>query len=447
LTAKKPQLVVVGLDGATWDVLTPLLEEGKLPAIRRVIEQGRSGTLRSVIPPITGPAWATILTGCNPGEHGIFEMTVYDERLGRRRPISVQDWRASPLWELLNNRGLSTGLLCVPFTFPPPRVNGWIICGIMGTPKYTPRMFTPTGLYHEVTEAAGEFPLAAPFRYEGRFPVEVLQGQIDWIHRATIHLLEQHPVDVFMVVENYTDHVSHFFLQSRVYGHEGEGIDLIEHAYKACDALIAAIRERVGEETPILVLSDHGFTPMKGHINLGVALGDEHGGQIARVSAVRALWKVIRRVLPFHLSERIRRPVKRAQPTLHVGGVGGYGSIFTEVEDLAEVERRLAEIRDPDSDQPLIEFHRAEELYHGRSMEQAPVAVALPAEGWQTKLAAPREGALLSGPKWVGEHEGTHALDGVVLSAGFAANDPLPRDLEGVLGYCLRQCLGDGGPA
>jgi hypothetical protein len=183
---------------------------------------------------------------------------------------------------------------------------------------------------------------------------------------------------------------------------------------------------------------------MKGHLNLGVALGDEHGGQIARVSAVRALWRLIRRVLPFDLSERIRRPVKRARPTLHVGGVGGYGSIFTEVEDLAAVEKRLAQIRDPDTNQPLIEFHRAEELYQGRSMAQAPVAVALPAKGWQTKLAAPRDGALLTGPKWVGEHEGAHALDGVILSAGFSGGDPLPENLEGVLDYCLRQCVGEG---
>jgi len=444
LTGKKPQLVVVGLDGATWDVLTPLIQQGKLPAIGRIVEQGRSGALRSVIPPITGPAWATILTGCNPGEHGIFEMTVFDERLGRRRPISVQDWKASPLWEQLNSRGLSTGLLCVPFTFPPPRVNGWIISGIMGTPRYTPRMFSPPALHDEVTGIAGEFPLAAPVRHEGRFPMDVLQGQIDWIHRASVHLLEHHPVDVFMVVENFTDHVCHFFLQSRTHDHAGERIDLIEHVYRACDSLIAAIRERVGEDTPILVLSDHGFTPLKGHLNLGVALAEESAGEIKRVSAVRALWRVARRVLPFDLSERIRRPMKRARPTLHVGGVGGYGSIFTAVADVGDVEKRLAEIRDPDSGQPLIEFHRAEELYHGRAMAQAPVAVALPAEGWQTKLADPRDGALLTGPKWVGEHEGTHALDGVVLSAGFAEDSPLPTNLDGVLGYVLRQCVGEG---
>ena len=90
------------------------------------------------------------------------------------------------------------------------------------------------------------------------------------------------------------------------------------------------------------------------------------------MALLQTLWGLIRRLLPSRVSESIRQRVQGARPTLHLGGVGSYGSIFTEVEGLAAVERRLAEIRDPDTNQPLIEFHRAEELYHGRGMAQAP---------------------------------------------------------------------------
>jgi len=440
---KKPRLVIVGLDGATWDVINPLVEQGKLPAIKRIMDEGQSGTLRSVIPPITGPAWATILTGRNPGEHGIFEMTVFDDRLGRRRPISMNDWNATPLWEILNGRGLSTGLLCVPFTFPPPRVNGWIISGIMGTPKYDPRMFSPPSLFDEITGAAGEFPLAPPARVHGEFPLELLDRQISWTRDATLHLLDHHPTDVFMLVENYTDHVQHFFYQSRTHNHRGTEIDPVERAYVACDDLLGAIRERAGDETPLLVLSDHGFTNLQGFVNLGVALGEERSREASRVAALWTVWNWLRRLLPRGLSEGIRRRVKRARPALHVGAVGGYGSILEEVSDLDALEERLATIRHPDTGEPMIAFYRRDDLYRGPLASRAPVAVAFPAKGWQTKLTSPREGALLDGPRWVRDHEGTHALEGIIAATNVGEGAPLPERLEGVLDFCLQQCLGE----
>lgn len=435
----KPRLVLIGLDGATWDVITPLLEAGKLPALGALIEQGQSGTLRSVIPPITGPAWATILTGRNPGEHGIFEMTVYDTRLRRRRPITMSDWRATPLWETLNGHGLSTGLLCIPFTYPPPRINGWVISGIMGTPRYDERMFSPPELFTEVTEVAGELPLAPPTRVRGEFSVQLLNRQIEWINRATMHLLLNHPVDVLLVVENYTDHVQHFFYRSRRYGFKGQTIDVVEHAYVGADRLVAGVIQQIGHATPIIVLSDHGFTELEGFINLGVALDEGRSAYAGRVALLWTVGNTARRLLPIQLSEALRRWFKRARPAIHVGGVGGYGSIFTDIRDLTLFEQRLSRIRHPDTKEALVRFLRKEDLYHGPAMDQAPLAVAFPARGWQTRLTSPREGELLCGPRWIRDHEGTHDLDGIIIAANVVGE--LPTKLTGVHDFCLHQCL------
>ena len=67
------KVFVLGLDGATWDVLEPLIQQGLLPNLARLREQGSSGSLRSVFPPLSPVAWTGVMTGKNSGRHGIFE--------------------------------------------------------------------------------------------------------------------------------------------------------------------------------------------------------------------------------------------------------------------------------------------------------------------------------------------------------------------------------------
>ena len=95
---RQPRLAIVGLDGATWDIINPLMEAGKLPNLQQLVAEGSSGPLESVIPPVTAPAWATMLTGCDPGEHGVFAMTIQDPESEHFRPVTMNDWRARPLW-------------------------------------------------------------------------------------------------------------------------------------------------------------------------------------------------------------------------------------------------------------------------------------------------------------------------------------------------------------
>ena len=67
------KVFVLGLDGATWDVLEPLIQDGLLPNLARLREQGAWGSLRSVFPPLSPVAWTGVMTGKNSGKHGIFE--------------------------------------------------------------------------------------------------------------------------------------------------------------------------------------------------------------------------------------------------------------------------------------------------------------------------------------------------------------------------------------
>ena len=74
------KVFVLGLDGATWDVLEPLMQAGVLPHLARLRQQGASGTLGSVFPPLSPVAWTGVMTGKNSGKHGVFEFLEYGAR-------------------------------------------------------------------------------------------------------------------------------------------------------------------------------------------------------------------------------------------------------------------------------------------------------------------------------------------------------------------------------
>ncbi|MGD9002024.1 MAG: alkaline phosphatase family protein, partial [Anaerolineae bacterium] len=74
----KRKVAVFGLDGITFDLLQPWLDEGRLPNLARLIAEGASGRLRSTIPPVSASSWASFATGTNPGKHGLIDFTYPD---------------------------------------------------------------------------------------------------------------------------------------------------------------------------------------------------------------------------------------------------------------------------------------------------------------------------------------------------------------------------------
>ncbi|HQO21394.1 MAG TPA: alkaline phosphatase family protein, partial [Acidobacteriota bacterium] len=88
------RVIVVGWDGATWDLLMPLIERGVCPVLGQLAGESAYGPLRSTIPPVTAPSWITMATGVNPGRHGCFDFNKADGALSRIRPLQSWDIEA-----------------------------------------------------------------------------------------------------------------------------------------------------------------------------------------------------------------------------------------------------------------------------------------------------------------------------------------------------------------
>src|SRR4029077_19069517 len=127
MAAPGAPLVVVGLDGATLDLIRPWVADGTLPHLSRLCDRGAGGRLRSTIPPATFPAWTSLVTGVNPGRHGVLD---FAERVpGTLRVRFVNgSWRRAPaLWTLLGEAGHRVAVLSVPATYPPEPVRGLMV--------------------------------------------------------------------------------------------------------------------------------------------------------------------------------------------------------------------------------------------------------------------------------------------------------------------------------
>src|SRR6059058_1469019 len=125
------RLLIIGWDGADWDILDDLLARGLLPNVARLLEEGGRGTLRSTIPSHSWAAWSSFLTGMQPTGHGVFDFVERDETDPQRRiPVSSTSIQAVTFLERLSGAGHEVRCADVPVTFPPISVRGRMISGV-----------------------------------------------------------------------------------------------------------------------------------------------------------------------------------------------------------------------------------------------------------------------------------------------------------------------------
>jgi predicted AlkP superfamily phosphohydrolase/phosphomutase len=113
------KILIIGFDGATWDLLNKMIRKGFMPTLGSLINKGVHGELESTIPPVTGPAWSTFSTGKNPGKHGIFDFIKVQDSLTDIKTMSSKDLKEITFYEILNNYGLSNILINLPGSYPP----------------------------------------------------------------------------------------------------------------------------------------------------------------------------------------------------------------------------------------------------------------------------------------------------------------------------------------
>lgn len=409
---RKGKVWVIGFDGATLALIKPWANQGSLPTFAHLLEAGVWGPLISPIPQ-SPPAWASFMTGKNPGKHGIYEFVQprrdsYDVDLTNGSLL-----RAKTLWRFLSERGRKVGVVNVPMTFPPEEVNGFLISGF-DTPYGNTEYTYPRELYETLQKRFGRytfFPVIAGVSL--RQMVENFQETIDLREKIMHFLLEEYALDFFVLVFNATDSTQHLCLQS--YSDNGRNsaqLRALLSIYKRLDTFLADLLGNLPADTTLLIMSDHGAGPLKGYINLDhwlaaqgwLRYAEDNPETAAKQRRARLLGKGVKlakSVVPGVIKRRLRQAsglrarieAATTPPRLdwahtqahtctsqgiyiNLRGRQPQGMVEpgTEYETLrGRITEALLELRDPHDGEPVVaQVYKKEDFFSGPYLDLAP---------------------------------------------------------------------------
>ena len=260
----KKRVFVIGLDGATFNVIMPLVKEGELKNIAKLMNEGSWGALRSTIPAFSPVAWTSMITGVNPGKHGIADAFIHHKEY--RMSFVNSTYRGyKPIWSILNSLGISTGVVNVPVTYPPEQVDGFLITG-MFTPEHVDDFAYPTDLRKRIEEKAGKYIFEAVQSPNINKVIKSTYEVIDQRDKIFSYLLSEYDLDFYFMVFVEADRIQHSFWkymdetftdvshrERNKYG------GVITDIYKKLDKSVGNILEHYREGDTVMLVSDHGF--------------------------------------------------------------------------------------------------------------------------------------------------------------------------------------------
>lgn len=341
---------MLGLDGATFDVLDPLA--ARLPTLSAWRARGVAAPLASTTPPMSFPAWSTFATGLEPGAHGLFDFTQKLPGAYRIRFANASDRRGETLWGRVSRDGGRVLVLGVPATFPPEPVRGLLVAGFdapVSTGSDAHQTSDPE-LYRRIAARAGHW-MRPDLDESARAPgwheraVGVLLRRIERktaFARAALEELRRDagaPPDLVVVVFSESDTVAHHFWRDHdpASPRHDPGASALRRGavaavYERLDAACAELRGAVGEDAACAVVSDHGSGGAARRIvHLGRRLAD--AGLLRRTrragpgadALARALRDAALRALPpaaaQALFRRARPAAARLESRARFGGI------------------------------------------------------------------------------------------------------------------------------
>lgn len=475
---ERSKVLVIGLDGATFELLRHLFARGLMPFLQSLLETSYSSVLLSTVPPISATAWATFITGVNPGKHGVLQFVKLrpgqdDLPLGIEQEVfpgglsllSADSVRGVKLWDILSSAGKRQVVINVPLTYPPRPLNGVMITGMMTPPSAS--IFTyPPSLSRTLLDAEYETDLDVSekeFDFDPGRLMDRLHELLVKRRDVALHLMANEPWDFFTVVFTGTDRVQHRFWKVLVPGFpeydSAEAIRLraqLERYFRVLDEAVADLVNSAEGDTLTVILSDHGFGSVSERTvhrlsmmrALGLAEATAESGIGRLRTAIEShlgltpdqVRKVARKLLPRRWLAKVEARAREAlltasakdpaySVTLHeyVGGIYVNSSHFADVGSLEvfrdDVVSRLKKLVDAETGTPIVaKVYTREELYSGPALTECPDIVFYVTPGYGLSGGAGPRGQIASARKSDPNKQGTHRDEGILIVHGNHVN-------------------------
>lgn len=411
------QVVIIGVDGASLQLLDPWIQSDYLPTFRKFKEQGSFGELESTIHPMSAQAWMSLCTGKNPAAHGVIDFMILEPGAYTMKFANSSHIGSPALWDIVSRFGKTAGIINIPITFPPPRVNGYLLAG-MGAPGTASEFVHPPELRRKILSRFPNYIIElGTWGYAKRGDrdgmLHSIKAMLETRFATLKFLLKNNPTDLTLVVIRATDEVQHHFWRFLDHKHPLYEPSLasrfqtaILDIYRRVDEMIDELSYLLPDATIILV-SDHGSGANGDRaIYLNSFLAKQ--GYLTFDSA-RLKHRVIRS-FKFFLRKHLSRRTKdfllslfpsirdRVETSLSFSGIRWSETkafseelrpnIWINLKDTRpqgtvhrsdyeplreEIIAKALELTDPNTGQKVFEkAYKKEEIYHGPFLHRAP---------------------------------------------------------------------------
>jgi len=425
------KLIFLGLDGATWTQFDKFLSSGSMPNLSKLLSEGTKGQLRSTFPFTSRTSWISMLTGTNPGKHGIPHHIVG----GKQELPSI--------WNILSKEK-KVIIVNDIVTFPPTEINGIMITGGFSTPPTSRNFVYPKSLLNELDSITGGYipSLDSSFmnliknnQHDEAF--SKLQDYGEKFVKTSLYLSEKYPWDVLSTTLENSDYIHHFFWDKPLF---------LEKFYKWVDQVIGDFHYLAKENNAnIVIASDHGFGPIQKHFLINSWLRKSNLSNFKNPGKMRKLLAkssvnrgLVRKGLDkLHLrnaaSKLTPSEIKKIIPLEknEVGFIDENSLIFSEAyneitinvenkikrnEIIEKLTRELLELED--NGQKIVkEIHKRENIFHGPFVDRAYDLQILLNEGYSWSPLI-REKFIMTPEEFGKTRVADHRPEGIFIFAG-----------------------------
>lgn len=364
---KFEKVIVLALDGVPYSMCKELYDKG----IFRHLGGPGFSAMTSVYPTISSVAWSSFMTGKNPGKHNIFG---FIDRIPGRDSLYIPDgsyMKEPTLWEHLSQHNKKCFVMNVPLTYPPKPINGKLVsgflCGDLRKGTY------PEDFHQELAKIGYKIDADSSLAAESmdRFMKDL--NETFEARKRALNKYIRDDYDFLMVQFMETDRINHFMIGDRT--KEGEYTKQFIEFYKKVDTLVGEIMNIVDENTHLIIMSDHGFTPIKKEVQLNAWL--KKHGYLEDVEGYE------------HISEKTKAfSFLPGRIYINLKGREINGGVTRSEKDalLTDMMEQLSELKDPETGDKVIKYIlRREDVYNGVRSGNAADIIVHPNRGYDLK--------------------------------------------------------------
>ena len=430
------KILVIGLDGLDFDLSTQFMRDNVMPNLAKLCQEGVYAQMLSPAPLQSPSSWTSFITGKNPGKHGIFSFFGYKNNSYELKICNSLERKSQTLWHILNKYGKTAGILNLPCLFPPEKIDGYMVCGMLA-PSINCQFTYPEELKGKLLKQVPDYEIDIGMAMSSRDSHEVVLKKVYQITEkraeAAKFLLREFPCDVSIMVFTETDHILHLFQKDM--GTQSKYKDAVTDYFNFLDYKIGQLIAMSGDEDTVIVVSDHGMKVFKkvlyvNNLLQGIGLFDK--GEKPKVKPVYILVSAciqliadlmikiklspdaLKKILPIWLFKRLNIILGEGRghdwsKTKAFSTNIGDGIIINlkgrqpngivppeEYESVRDaIIKEINNIRDPDTNEGIVySIQKREEAFFGGFVNEAPDIILRVKEGYSTDPSTKLAGIL-----------------------------------------------------